>query len=95
MRKRMVAGACLAMLMSGTAYAADDQAGTDACTEELARVEGMFHDKIEGAESPNEAMVEKASMLLDDADAQCTEGKFDEAKKTLAAVSALVTAKDQ
>jgi hypothetical protein len=71
MRKRMVTGACLVMLMGGAAYAIDDQAGVDACTEELARVEGIFHDKIEGADSPNEAMVEKASMLLDDADAQC------------------------
>jgi soluble cytochrome b562 len=40
-------------------------------------------------------MVEKASLLLDDADAQCTEGNFDEAKKTLAAVTKLVTAPDQ
>ena len=95
MRKRMVTGACLVMLMSGAAYAADDQAGVDACTEELARVEGIFHDKIEGADSPNEAMVEKASMLLDDADAQCTEGNFDEAKKTLADVTKLVTTPDQ
>ncbi len=94
MRKRMVTGACLVMLMGGAAYAVDDQAGVDACTEELARVEGIFHDKIEGANSPNEAMVEKASMLLDDADAQCTEGNFDEAKKTLADVTKLVTASD-
>jgi soluble cytochrome b562 len=94
MRKRMVTGACLVMLMGGAAYAVDDQAGVDACTEELARVEGIFHDKIEGADSPNEAMVEKASMLLDDADAQCTEGNFDEAKKTLADVTKLVTASD-
>jgi soluble cytochrome b562 len=95
MRKRIVIGACFLGLMGSAAHAVDDQAGVDACTEELARVEGLFHDKIEGANSPNEAMVEKASMLLDDADAQCTEGKLDEAKATLAAVTKLVTAPDQ
>jgi hypothetical protein len=95
MRERILIGACLVVFMGGAAYAVDDQAGVDACTEELARVEGLFHDKIEGANSPNEAMVEKASLLLDDADAQCTEGNFDEAKKTLAAVTKLVTAPDQ
>ena len=97
MRRRIVTGACLVLLMGGggAAYAVDDQAGVDACTEELARVEGLFHDQIEGTNPLNEATVEKASMLLDEADALCTEGKVGQANKTLAAVAKLVTAPDQ
>ncbi len=95
MRRRIVTGACLVLLMGGSAYAADDQAAVDACAEELARVEGLFHDKIEGADPLNEATVEKASMLLDEADALCTEGNVGEANKTLAAVAKLVTTPDQ
>jgi len=95
MRKRIVTGACFLLLMGGAAYAQDDQAGVDACTEELARVEGLFHDKIEGANPPDEAAVEKTSMLLDEADALCTEGNVAEANKTLAAAAKLVTAPDQ
>ena len=95
MRRRIVTGACLLLLMGGAATAADDQSGVDACNEELARVEGLFHDQIEGANPMSEAAVEKASMLLDDADALCTEGKVAEANKTLAAVAKLVAAPDQ
>jgi len=95
MRKRIVTGACLIMLMGGAAYAADDQAAVDACTEELARVEGLFHDKIEGENSMSEDAVEQASLLLDDADAACTEGNVAEAQKSLAAVTKLVTTPDQ
>ena len=95
MRRRIVTGTCFLLLMGGAAFAEDDQAGVDACTEELARVEGLFHDKIEGANPPSEATVEHASMLLDDADALCTEGKVAEATKTLAAVTKLVTTPEQ
>jgi hypothetical protein len=95
MLKRIAIGACLVCVMAGTAYAVDDQAGLDACTEELARAEGLFHDQIEGESSMSEADVEKASLLLDEADALCTAGSFAEASKTLAAVTKLVSTPSQ
>jgi len=95
MLKRIAIGTCLVCLMAGTAYAVDDPAGLDACTEELARAEGLFHDKIEGENAMSEADVEKASLLLDEADALCTAGNFAGASKTLAAVTALVTTPSQ
>jgi hypothetical protein len=88
MRKRIVIGACLVLLMGGAAYAADDQA---ACEAKLSQAEKLVDDKIE-AKLLSEGDVDQANMLLDEADALCTEGKDAEATKTLANVNKLVSA---
>jgi len=91
MRKRIVTGACLMLLMGGAAYAADDQA---ACEAKLSQAETLVEQKVE-AKALSEDDVEKANMLLDEADALCTDGKYAEATKTLANVNKLVAAAGQ
>jgi len=90
MRKRIVTGACL-MLLMGAAYAADDQA---ACEAKLSQAETLVEQKVE-AKALSEDDVEKANLLLDEADALCTDGKYAEATKTLANVNKLVAAAGQ
>lgn len=80
---RAVTGAAMACCMAVAAYAADDQADADACIEQLIRAEGMVHAKVE-AEALSEAEAEKVYLLLDNADASCTEGSFSKAHEALA-----------
>ena len=59
------------------------------CTEQLTKAEEVVSDKIDsGALSQDDA--DKVDELLDQADAQCTEGKFAEAAATLATVTKMV-----
>jgi hypothetical protein len=94
MRKRIAIGACLLCLMGGAAYAVDEQAGDPQCEEQLTRAEELVHDKIE-AQALSEADAEKVNMLLDEADALCTEGNSDEASATLATVTKMVSTPGQ
>jgi soluble cytochrome b562 len=89
MLRRVAIGLAMACLMGGTAYAVDEEAVDNQCTEQLTTVEETVHDKIE-ANTLNDSDVDKVNELLDQADALCTEGKFDEASATLAAVNKMV-----
>jgi hypothetical protein len=89
MLRRVAIGLAMACLMGGTAYAVDEEAVDNQCTEQLTTVEETVHDKIE-ANTLNDSDVDKVNELLDQADALCTEGKFAEASATLAAVSKMV-----
>ena len=101
MRKRITACACLTLAFVGYAYGADETknaAAQDkkvkvdlACVQQLARAEELVHDKVE-AKALSEADEHKANMLLDEADAQCTEGNAKQAKATLRDVTKLVSA---
>ena len=91
MRKRIVTGACLMLLMGGGAYADDDQT---ACEAKLSQAEMLVEQKIE-AKALSEGNVEDVNMLLDEADAFCTAGKYAQASKTLANVTKLVAAPGQ
>ncbi len=90
MLRRVVIGAALACLMGGAAYAVDEPAeGDDECTRQLAATEEAVQNKVE-ASTISEEDTEKVNELLDQADAQCTEGNLAEATQTLAKVNGIV-----
>jgi hypothetical protein len=90
MLRRVVIGAALACLMGGTAYAVDEPAeGDDQCTQQLAAAEEAVQNKID-ANTISEEDTEKVNELLDQADAQCTEGDVAGATQTLAKVNGVV-----
>jgi hypothetical protein len=82
-------GVAMACLMGGTAYAVDEEAVDNECTQQLTTTEETVHDRIE-SNALSEADADKVNELLDQADALCTEGKFTEASATLATVNKLV-----
>ncbi len=47
MLRRVAIGLAMACLMGGTAYAADEEAVDNECTEQLTTVEETVHDKLE------------------------------------------------
>jgi hypothetical protein len=61
----------------------------DACSQALAATEESVRDKLESG-SMNDADTEKVNELLDQADAQCTEGDMDAATATLEQVKTMV-----
>jgi hypothetical protein len=87
MLRRAGLGVAIMCLMAGAAYAQDDV--DNECTAQLTAAEEAVHDKIE-SNALSEADAEKVNELLDEADALCTEGKFDEASATLATVNKMV-----
>jgi hypothetical protein len=89
MLRRVVIGVAMACLMGGAAYAVDDEAVDNECTQQLTAAEEAVQNKID-ANALNEADAEKVNELLDQADALCTEGKFAEASATLATVTKMV-----
>ena len=91
MLRRVVIGASLVFLMGGAAYAVDEPAteGDDQCTQQLAAAEDAVQNKID-ANTLSEEDTEKANELLDQADAQCTEGNLQGATATLADVNKIV-----
>ena len=89
MLRRVVIGVAMTCLMGGAAYAVDEGAVDNECTEQLTTAEETVHDRIE-SNALSEADADKVNELLDQADALCTEGKFAEASATLATVNKLV-----
>ncbi|MFO7478748.1 MAG: hypothetical protein R6X03_10480 [Methyloceanibacter sp.] len=89
MFRRAVLGATLVCLIGGPAIAQDDAEGDNECTRQLTAVEEKVHDKVE-ANALSEADTEKVNLMLDEADALCTEGKFSEASATLATITKMV-----
>ena len=91
MLRRVVIGASLACLMAGAAYAVEEgvEPAEDQCTQQLAAAEEAVQNKID-ANTLSEEETEKVNELLDQADAQCTEGNIAEATATLATVNKMV-----
>jgi hypothetical protein len=87
MLRRAVLGVAIVCLMGGAATAQDEV--DNECTTQLTAAEEAVHDKIE-ANALSEADAEKVNELLDEADALCTEGKFEEASATLADVNKMI-----
>jgi hypothetical protein len=87
MLRRAVLGVAIVCLMGGAATAQDEV--VNECTTQLTAAEEAVHDKIE-ANALSEADAEKVNELLDEADALCTEGKFEEASATLANVNKMI-----
>jgi soluble cytochrome b562 len=85
MRTRIATSACLILLMSGGALADDEQA----CMDQLAKAEALVDERFE-AKALSEGDVEDVNMLLDEADAACTEGEYKKAKESIAKVKKLV-----
>jgi hypothetical protein len=69
--------------------AGEDEGEGDACSQALAATEESVRDKLESG-SMNDADTEKVNELLDQADAQCTEGDMDGATATLNQVKTMV-----
>ena len=88
MRKRIVTSACLMLLMGVPAYAVE---GEQACMDQLAKTEAMVDQRVE-ATALSESDVEDVNLLLDEADAACTEGDFKKASEKLASVNKMVAA---
>jgi len=89
MPRRVVIGVAMACLMSGAAYAVDEEEVDNECTQKLSATEEAVQNKIDAnALSDDEA--EKVNQMLDEADALCTEGKFPEASATLDTINQMV-----
>ena len=72
------------------AAAAEEGEGEgDACSQALAATEESVRDKLESG-TLSEADTEKVNELLDQADAQCTEGDMEGATTTLDQVKSMV-----
>ena len=91
MRTRIVTSACLIVLMSGGAFAVDNE---QACMDQLAKAEAQVDERFE-AKALSEGDVEDVNMLLDEADAACTDGDYKKATKSIAKVNELVAASAQ
>lgn len=86
MRNRIVISACIVLMMGGTALAEDDG---QACVNQLAETESLVDETV-NAKVLDEGDVEEVNMLLDEADAACTDGEYATAKKTLAKVKGML-----
>jgi hypothetical protein len=93
MLRRAFIGVSLACLMGGAAYAVDEppagEESDDQCSQQLAATEAEVQNKVE-ANSLSDADTDKVNELLDQADAQCTEGDLAGATKTLGTVEAML-----
>jgi hypothetical protein len=89
MLRRVVIGVAMACLMGGAAYAVDEEPADNACSDQVAAADEAVQSKID-ANALSEADAEKVNQLLDQADALCTEGKFQDATATLETVNSLV-----
>ena len=90
MLKRVVIGAAALACLLGAAYAQDEGMEMDnECTQRLAATEEAVATKQESAPMSDEDFA-KINELLDQADAQCTEGDLNGATETLANVNSLI-----
>jgi hypothetical protein len=90
MLKRVVIGAAAIVCLLGVAaHAQEEMEMDDECTQRLATVEEAVATKQESAPMSDEDFA-KVNELLDQADAQCTEGNLDGATATLGQVNGLI-----
>ena len=78
MLRRVVIGVAMLCLMGGTAYAIDEEPADNECSDQVASIDEAVQTKID-ANALSDADQQKVNQLLDEADALCTEGKFEEA----------------
>ncbi len=86
MLRRAVIGVAMACLMGGTAYAVDEEPTDTACSDQVTAADEAIQSKID-ANTLSEDEADKLNRLLDEADALCTQGKFQEASAKLATVN--------
>ena len=89
MLRRVVIGAAMACLMGGTAYAVDEEPTDTACSDQVAAADEAVQSKVD-ANALSEDEAEKLNRLLDEADALCTQGKFQDASAKLATVKGAI-----
>ena len=92
MLKRVVTVTALTCFLAGPALAVDESVGAapeDPCSQQLAAVEEAVATRQENAPLSDEEFA-KVNELLDQADAQCTEGNLQDATATLSTVSGLI-----
>jgi hypothetical protein len=99
MFRRVVIGAAVACLMGVSAYAQEgaveeglgqeDAVENSECAQQLTSAQEAVQDKVD-ANALSEADAEQIYLLLDEADALCTEGNGAGASEKLAAVNKLV-----
>jgi hypothetical protein len=92
MLRRVVIGVAMACLMGGAAYAVDEEPADNACSDQVAATDEAVQSKVD-SNALSEADAEKVNQLLDQADALCTEGKFQDASATLATINGMITKK--
>jgi hypothetical protein len=90
MRLGALSGTCLVTLLASAAFAQDKPLGTTACEAALIETEALVNARIE-AGALSEVQEDKINMLLDEADALCTEGKTQKVRETLATVTKLAS----
>jgi hypothetical protein len=90
MLRGVVIGVAMACLMGGAAYAVDEEPADNACSDQVAATDEAVQSKVD---SMSEADAEKVNQLLDQADALCTEGKFQDASATLATINGMIAKK--
>lgn len=86
MRERILISACIVALMGGTALAED--AG-DACVSQLSAAETLVDQSV-NAKALDEGDLEEVNLLLDEADAACTDGDMKAVNEKLAKVKGLL-----
>lgn len=89
MPRRAAIAVCLICLMAGPTEAADESPEND-CVYQLMKAEALVYGKIE-SKALSEAEAEEVTEMLDEADAACTEGNFDDARATLKTVTIMMT----
>ena len=92
MLKRVVTVTALTYFLASPALAIEEGAGAapeDPCSQQLAAVEEAVATRQENAPL-SEDQFNKVNELLDQADAQCTEGNLPEATATLATVNGMI-----
>jgi hypothetical protein len=89
MLRRAVLSVALICLVGGGAYAQEMPDEDNECSQQLAATEEKVHDKVD-ANALSEADSEKVYLMLDEADALCTEGKFSEASATIANIKKMI-----
>jgi hypothetical protein len=92
MLKRVVTVTALTCFLASPALAIEEGAGAapeDPCSQQLAAVEEAVATRQENAPLSDEEFA-KVNELLDQADAQCTEGNLQDATATLSTVSGLI-----
>ncbi len=90
MLRGVVIGVAMACLMGGAAYAVDEEPADNECSDQVAATDEAVQSKVD---SMSEADAEKVNQLLDQADALCTEGKFQDASATLATINGMIAKK--
>jgi hypothetical protein len=92
MLRCVVIGVAMVCLMGGAAYAVDEEPVDNECSDQVATTDEAVQTKID-SNALSDADAQKVNQLLDEADALCTEGKFQDASATLATINGMINKK--